>query len=86
MGHKNLSFKNLDLFSNYRPVSVVPCFSKFLERIIYNRIINYLNDSMYSVIINMALGKIVPLASRLSICVIKFLLLLIEENMLLEYF
>ena len=32
------------LFSNYRPISVLPCFSKFLERIIYNRIINYLND------------------------------------------
>ena len=32
------------LFSNYRPISVLPCFSKILERIIYNRIINYLND------------------------------------------
>ena len=32
------------LFSNYRPISVLSCFSKFLERIIYNRIINYLND------------------------------------------
>ena len=32
------------LFSNYRPISVLPCFSTFLERIIYNRIINYLND------------------------------------------
>ena len=29
---------------------------------------------------------IVPLASGLSICVITFLLLLIEVNMLLEYF
>ena len=39
-------FKSGDkaLFSNYRPISVLPCFSKFLERIIYNRIINYLND------------------------------------------
>ena len=39
-------FKSGDkaLFSNYRPISVIPCFSKFLERIIYNRIINYLND------------------------------------------
>ena len=38
-------FKSGDkaLFSNYRPISVLPCFSKFLERIIYNRIINYLN-------------------------------------------
>ena len=25
------------LFTNYRPVSVLPSFSKFLERIIYNR-------------------------------------------------
>ena len=79
-------FKSGDkaLFSNYRPISVLRCFSKFLERIIYNRIINYLNN--FNVIINMALGKIVPLASRLSTCVIKFLLLLMEENMLLEYF
>ena len=39
-------FKSGDnaLFSNYRPISVLPCFSKFLERIIYNCIINYLND------------------------------------------
>ena len=39
-------FKSGDkaVFSNYRPISVLPCFSKFLERIIYNRIINYLND------------------------------------------
>ena len=39
-------FKSCDkaLFSNYRPISVLPCFSKILERIIYNRIINYLND------------------------------------------
>ena len=32
------------LFSHYRPISVLPCFSKFLERIIYNRIINCLNE------------------------------------------
>ena len=39
-------FKSGDkaLFSIYRPISVLRCFSKFLERIIYNRIINYLND------------------------------------------
>ena len=39
-------FKSGDkaLFSNYRPISVLPCFSKILERRIYNRIINYLND------------------------------------------
>ena len=28
------------LFTNYRPVSILPGFSKFLERIIYNRILD----------------------------------------------
>ena len=39
-------FKSGDkaLFSNYRPVSVLPCFSTFLERIMFNRIFAYLDD------------------------------------------
>ena len=38
-------FKSGDksLFTNYRPVSVLPVFFKFLERIVYNRLINFLN-------------------------------------------
>ena len=32
------------LFTNYRPVSVLPSFSKFLERIIYNRLNDYLTN------------------------------------------
>ena len=39
-------FKSGDqtLFTNYRPISVLPCLSKFLERIIYNRILLHLNN------------------------------------------
>ena len=37
-------FKSGDsaLFSNYRPISVLPCFAKFLERIVTDLIMNYL--------------------------------------------
>ena len=34
---------DLSLFINYRPVSVLPAFSKILEKIVYNRLINFLN-------------------------------------------
>ncbi|XP_065678226.1 uncharacterized protein LOC136093192 [Hydra vulgaris] len=36
--------------SNYRPISVLPCFSKLLERIMYNRLNNYLtvNKVLYN--------------------------------------
>ena len=36
--------------SNYRPMSVLPCYSKILECIIYNRLYKYLieNDMWYS--------------------------------------
>ena len=40
-------FKSGDksLFTNYRPVSVLPVFSKLLKRIVYNRLINFLNKN-----------------------------------------
>ena len=31
------------LFSNYRPVSLLPCFSKILERLVFNRCVDYIN-------------------------------------------
>ena len=31
------------LSSNYRPVSLLPCFSKILERLVFNRCIDYIN-------------------------------------------
>ena len=34
-----------ELLTNYRPISVFPCFSKILERIMYNRLYEYLNQN-----------------------------------------
>ena len=38
-----------DIVSNYRPVSILPCFSKILERIMYNRLYDHLiqNNLLY---------------------------------------
>ena len=33
------------LFSNYRPITLLPCFSKILEKVVCNRIINHLNQN-----------------------------------------
>ena len=46
------------LFTNYRAVSILPNFSKFLERIIYGRILDYLSNLHNSVITSSALGNI----------------------------
>ena len=34
-----------ELLTNYRPISVLLCFSKILARIMYIRVYNYLNDN-----------------------------------------
>ena len=36
--------RNSSNISNYRLISVLPCFSKMLERIMYNHLQNYLRD------------------------------------------
>ena len=33
--------KSRSLFSNYRPISVLPSFSKVVQKLVYNRLINY---------------------------------------------
>ena len=35
------------IFTNYRPISVLPCFSKLLDKIMYNRLEKYLSDNNY---------------------------------------
>ena len=39
-------FKNgeKDLLTNYQPISVLPCFSKILERMMYDRLFSYLTE------------------------------------------
>ena len=32
-----------NVFSNYRPISVLPCFSKILEKLMYKRLMNYVD-------------------------------------------
>ena len=34
-----------ELVLNYRPISVLPCFSKILEKIMYNRVYKYLTEN-----------------------------------------
>lgn len=34
------------VFNNYRPISILPCFSKVLEKLVYTRVIKHLNDNI----------------------------------------
>ena len=37
--------EDVEVFSNYRPVSVLPCFSKILERLMFNRCMDYIDKN-----------------------------------------
>ena len=34
-----------DVYSNYRPISVLPCFSKILEKLMYKRLIKFIDKN-----------------------------------------
>ena len=37
--------KDKTVFTNYRPVSILPAFSKILEKVFYNRLLNHINTN-----------------------------------------
>jgi hypothetical protein len=41
LGTPIFKVKENNLFENYRPISVLTCFSKLLEKLMHNRLINY---------------------------------------------
>ena len=55
-------FKNgeKDLFTNYRPISVLPCFSKILECIMYDRLIVILLKIKYFLKNSLLLDLVIP--------------------------
>ena len=46
--------ENPELFTNYRPISILPCLPKILERLMYNRINNCLAE--YNILSNKPYG------------------------------
>ena len=38
---------NTKLFNNYRPISILPAFSKILEKIVCNRLLHFFRDILY---------------------------------------
>lgn len=42
--HPLPKIQNPTSFSDLRPISILPCMSKLIERIVHNRLMNYLND------------------------------------------
>ena len=65
-----------DLFVNYRPISVLSSFSKIFEKVMFNRLINYIDSKKVLIIIaNMVLDKNILLLWLYLICMTKLVLL-----------
>ena len=68
-------------FQNYRPVSVLPAFSKVLEKVLYSRFLRFFNK--FNVIFK---SRIIPRNLHYHICIIIFPLLSIIRSLLLGFF
>ena len=69
----NPVFKSNDnqIFSNYRPISILPPISKILEKNTYNRLHDFVTKTKFLVLTNMALGLIDPPIWSLMIFIVK---------------
>ena len=50
-----------NIFSNYRPISVLPFFSKILERIVHKRLYNFISRLIYYIKVSLAFAQEDPL-------------------------
>jgi hypothetical protein len=50
--------------SNYRPISLIPTFSKILERVIYKRLLSHLNK--FNILVNQQFGFRENLSTKLA--------------------
>ena len=68
-----------EFLTNYRPISVLSYFSKILERIMYNRVYNYLNNNNL-LFHSLVLGTVILLITLLLNLLIAYMILLIKIN------
>ena len=53
-----------ELFSNYRPISILPSISKIIEKVVYQQIYSFVNRMNFSTEVNMVSDPIIPLNTR----------------------